>query len=235
MVLVSVCPGGNFSNFLSAVAGANSALSISLTTVVTAAAFVVTPVNFMLWSSLLPSAGGAGQPLTLDPVELAMVLALIIVTPSALGVALATRKPDWTARIRRPIRLASVVILFLFVVGAIAVNGQVFLRYGGPVLGMVVAHNTLAFAAGYGLGTAARLPERDRRTVCIETGIQNSGLALVLIFGFFDGLGGMALVAACWGLWHLISGSILARYWAKRPADVEEDPSPPPALEASAA
>jgi BASS family bile acid:Na+ symporter len=54
------------------------------------------------------------------------------------------------------------------------------------------------------------------KTIAIETGIQNSGLGLVLIFSFFSGLGGMALITAWWGIWHLISGIILASIWKNK-------------------
>jgi BASS family bile acid:Na+ symporter len=57
---------------------------------------------------------------------------------------------------------------------------------------------------------------KDRRAIAIETGIQNSGLALVLIFNFFNGLGGMALIASWWSIWHLISALALASYWKVR-------------------
>ena len=71
-------------------------------------------------------------------------------------------------------------------------------------------YNALALSGGYLSATVARLSPFDRRAVTIETGIQNSGLGLVLIFAFFGGLGGMAVVAAFWGIWHAISGLGLA-------------------------
>ena len=66
------------------------------------------------------------------------------------------------------------------------------------------------------------LSQRDIRTVTIETGIQNSGLGLLLIFTFFDGLGGMAILVAFWGIWHLVSGLLLASFWGYRPIKKEE-------------
>ena len=54
------------------------------------------------------------------------------------------------------------------------------------------------------------------RALAIECGIQNSGLGLILIFNFFDGLGGMAVVAAWWGIWHIVAGLTLATYWSKK-------------------
>jgi BASS family bile acid:Na+ symporter len=82
------------------------------------------------------------------------------------------------------------------------------------VIGLVFFHNAFALTGGYGLASFFNLPQRDCKSIAIETGIQNSGLGLLLIFNFFEGLGGMALVAAWWGLWHVITGLALGWYWS---------------------
>lgn len=82
----------------------------------------------------------------------------------------------------------------------------------------MIVHNALGLGGGYALATLAGLSPFDRRAVTIETGIQNSGLGLVLIFGFFGGLGGMAIVAAFWGIWHAISGLLLAQLMSRTQA-----------------
>ena len=66
------------------------------------------------------------------------------------------------------------------------------------------------------MASVVGLSSFNRRAITIETGIQNSGLGLILIFGFFSGLGGMAIVAAFWGIWHLISGITLASLWRRK-------------------
>jgi BASS family bile acid:Na+ symporter len=68
---------------------------------------------------------------------------------------------------------------------------------------------------GYLSGRLFRLPPRDVRAVTIEVGIQNAALGLVLIFTFFQGLGGMAIIAAWWGIWHIISGLTVATVWSR--------------------
>jgi BASS family bile acid:Na+ symporter len=75
----------------------------------------------------------------------------------------------------------------------------------------------MALALGYYTAKLFRLPEADRRAVSFEVGIQNSGFGLALVFNFFGGLGGMAIVAAWWGIWHLLAGTALASWWRKRP------------------
>jgi len=87
------------------------------------------------------------------------------------------------------------------------------------VLLVVFIHNLLALVTGYSLATAVGLPERDRRAITFEMGIQNSGLGLILIFNFFNGLGGMAIVTAWWGIWHIVAGMTLATYWKNRTPD----------------
>lgn len=74
----------------------------------------------------------------------------------------------------------------------------------------------MALTLGYLTAGIFRLPEIDRKTIAIETGIQNSGLGLVLIFNFFNGIGGMALVAAWWGIWHILSGMFLSWFWSRK-------------------
>jgi len=86
----------------------------------------------------------------------------------------------------------------------------------------VFIHNACALATGYGMAFAVGLPERDRRAVATECGIQNSGLGLILIFNFFGGLGGMAVITAWWGIWHIIAGLSLASIWRRRPPRVLE-------------
>ena len=92
-------------------------------------------------------------------------------------------------------------------------NFDLFLQYIHLVALLVLLHNAIALIAGNQIAALFKLSPADKRSITIETGIQNSGLGLILIFGFFDGLGGMAIVAAWWGIWHIFSGLGLAYYW----------------------
>ena len=92
---------------------------------------------------------------------------------------------------------------------------EVFLQIGMGIIALIITHNTLAFMLGYVSGLTCNAPKTSARSLTFEIGIQNSGLGLVLIFSFFAGLGGMALITAWWGIWHLISGIILASIWKK--------------------
>lgn len=218
LILVAACPGGNISNFITHRAGGNAALSVSMTAFSTIAAIVLTPFNIAFWGSLYGPSREILRKTSIDPVSVAITVGLMLLLPLALGVMLNSKRPEVTRRLRKPLQYLSMGIFIAFVVLALAANWAAFLQFAGAVAGLVLLHNGLALAAGFAVATAMGLSAFDRRAVTIETGIQNSGLGLILIFGFFGGLGGMAVVAAFWGIWHVISGITLAVLWSRSPA-----------------
>ena len=217
MILVSSCPAGNISNFLTHLARGNTALSVSVSTLSTLTAIFMTPVNIAFWGGLYAPAAAILRAVNVDPVEMFLHVVLLLGLPLAAGMFVTRTWPRFTQRARGPMKLLSIVVFLLFVAGALAANWEYFVRYVGLVVGVVLVHNASALATGYGLAGAAALPERDRRAVSIECGIQNSGLGLILIFDFFGGLGGMAVVAAFWGIWHIVAGLSVATLWSRRP------------------
>lgn len=216
MMLVAACPGGNVSNFLTHHARGNTALSVSMTAVSTAVAIVMTPLNLAFWASRYPPTAAILHAVALDPLDLLLAVALLLGVPMVAGMAIGHRFPAFVARVQRPVRTASLVIFGLFVVLALAANWRHFIDWVGVVAFVVFLHNGVALASGWGAARVAGLSERDRRAVAIEVGIQNSALGLILVFNFFGGLGGMAIVTAWWGVWHLISGLTVASWWSRR-------------------
>lgn len=210
LILVAACPGGNISNFITHRAGGNAALSVSMTAFATVGAIVLTPINIAFWGSLYEPTRAILTATRIDPVSVAVTVGLMLLLPLVLGVFLNLRKPETTAKLRTPLQWLSMGIFVAFVLLALAANWGFFLSFAAVIGGLVILHNALAFGGGYALARLAGLSGFDRRAVTIETGIQNSGLGLVLIFSFFGGLGGMAVVAAFWGIWHAISGIALA-------------------------
>ncbi|WP_323784862.1 bile acid:sodium symporter family protein [Thalassovita sp.] len=210
LTLVAACPGGNISNFITHRAGGNTALSVSMTALATVGAIVLTPFNIAFWGGLYEPSAAILRATEIDPVQIAITVGLMLILPLVLGVTLNAKRPGLAARMRRPLQWLSMGIFVAFIVLALAANWAQFLAYAGGIAGLVVLHNALAFGGGYATATVAGLSPFNRRAVTIETGIQNSGLGLVLIFSFFGGLGGMAVVAAFWGIWHAISGIALA-------------------------
>lgn len=225
MLLVSSCPAGHISNFFTQRAGGNTALSVSISTLSTVGAIFMMPLNVSFWASRHPGMQAIMQNFSLDPWSMLTDVGLLLGVPLVLGLFISHRYPALAARALKPMRLLSLVIFGLFVSGALAANWNFFLRYGAMVVGVVFIHNACALACGYWLAKITGLPERDRRAVAFETGIQNSGLGLVLIFSFFGGLGGMAIVTAWWGIWHIFAGMALSTWWMKRPGVTAKSPA----------
>lgn len=218
LILVAACPGGNVSNFFTHRAGGNTALSVSLTAFATVAAIVLTPLNIAFWGSLYAPTCALLHETHIDPVSVAITVGVMLLLPLIAGIALNHYRYDLTTRIRDPLKWVSMAIFVAFVALSLSANWQYFVQFVGLIAGMVVLHNALAFAGGYGTATLARLSPFDRRAITIETGIQNSGLGLVLIFAFFGGLGGMAIVAAFWGIWHIIAGFAISTFMRRKEA-----------------
>ncbi|WP_163849321.1 bile acid:sodium symporter family protein [Pseudooceanicola aestuarii] len=216
LILVAACPGGTISNFFTHRARGNTALSLSMTALATIGAIVLTPLNIAFWGGLYPPSREILRQTAVDPVTVAITVGLMLLLPLVLGITLNTRAPRLADRLRGPLKHVSMGIFVVFILAALAGNWSYFLAYAGPISGLVIAHNALALAGGYALARAAGLTVADRRAVTLETGIQNSGLGLVLIFAFFGGLGGMAIVAALWGIWHVISGFAVAALFVRR-------------------
>jgi bile acid:Na+ symporter, BASS family len=220
MILVASCPGGNISNFMSSLAKANTALSVSLTAIATMGAVVFTPLNFAFWGGLYVTTGELLQTIYIDPFEMFKTVALLLGVPLVAGMTFAHYLPRFTARIVKPLKNISMLIFIGIVILAFTNNFEYFIQYIWFVFILVLIHNAVALGLGYSVGTLFRLPRRDRRTTTIETGIQNSALGLALLFNpkiFPEPVGGMAFIAAWWGIWHIVSGLGLASILARIP------------------
>lgn len=216
MILVAACPGGNVSNFISSLSGAGIALSVSLTAVATLLCPVLTPVNFRFWAGILPETSGLLQSFAISFPEILQTVLLVLVVPLAGGTGLKALSRKAAGRIEKPVKYLSFAILVGFIGIALFNNFAAFRAHLAAIFVLVALHNAVAFATGYGFAYLNGLQEPERRSVCIETGIQNSGLGLIIIFTFFGGNGEMALIAAWWGVWHIIAGLVLAKYFTRR-------------------
>lgn len=217
MILLAACPGGNLSNFLTHLARGNTPLSISMSAFSTAMAIVMTPLNLAFWGSLHPGTRGLLKQIAIGPVDMLITIFLLLGLPLVLGLFVSRTFPSLTAKIVKPMRIFSIVFFIVFIVAALAGNFKYFLKFVGAVMFYVFLQNGLALFTGYSAARLVGLPEEDRRAIAIEVGIQNSGLGLILVFNFFEGLGGMAVIVAWWGIWHVVSGLPLAFFWSKRP------------------
>ena len=217
MVLVSMCPSGNMTNFLSHFAKANVALSVTLNAIIILSASFLTPAGFLFWSAFVPDSEAVRQTFEISFSQMVIIIIELIVAPLLIGMWLNEKKPEFVAKIRPWAQRISLLLFFSILVLALLGNRDNIVNFLGFVFVLVAVHNGVALAHGYALGRLFRLPELDCRTLAFETGIHNTALGLLLIFKFFGGLGGMALIAAWYGIWDLITGMSLAWYWKKHP------------------
>lgn len=216
MMLVAACPGGAFSNILTWIARGSLPVSITMTAASSALATVLTPLNFALYSSLNPATRELMTRISLDPFSLLALIALVLALPLALGMLAGKRFPRFAQRSEPWFRNGSLLAFLMFISVALSRNLSLFLEVAPAVLSLVVLHNGVALLTGYSLARLLRLGGAETRAVTLEIGIQNSGLALLILFTFYPQAGGMVLVAAMWGLWHLVSGLSLAQFWGWR-------------------
>jgi BASS family bile acid:Na+ symporter len=216
MILVAACPGGNLSNIITYLARGNCAVSVSMTAVSTAAAIFLTPLNLALWGSLNPRTAAILKAVHLSPFDVFVNIFIILGIPLICGLLIARSLPRLVGKVRKPFKIFSLLFFLAIVGAALAANWQHFLNYVGFVFFGVLIHNALALNIGYWSARLLGLAEADNRAVSIEVGIQNSGLGLVLVFTFFEGLGGMAIITAWWGIWHIIAGLTAAFIFSRR-------------------
>ncbi|WP_048331204.1 bile acid:sodium symporter family protein [Bizionia psychrotolerans] len=216
MMMVAACPGGNISNFMTHLAGGNTALSVSLTAFSTFIAIVITPFNFEFYGNLYQPTALILQDVSLNPFDLVQIVLLILGIPLICGMLVNYKFPKLALRLARWLKPFSILVFVGIVIIALLNNLDVFSEYIHHVLLLGISHNLLAFLLGFGVARAFKLSFANQKTLTIETGIQNSGIGLLLIFTFFNGLGGMAIMAAFWGIWHIVSGLLLAFFWSSK-------------------
>lgn len=209
MIMVAACPGGNVSNFITQLAKGNTALSISLTALATAVAVLMTPLNFTLYASLWTPGSSFMQNVSVDVWSMAVLVGLLLGFPLGMGLWMRHSQPTRAKKLAIWINRGALLFFLGLIIAALLQNKAQIEAYSGLLFGYVFIHQGLAMATGYGMSRLFGLGVSNQKTLIIETGIQNSGLGLMLIFTFFNGLGSMALIAAFWGIWHLISGLLM--------------------------
>lgn len=215
MILVASCPGGSFSNIMTWLARANVAVSVSMTAISSLVAMVMTPFNFALYGWLNPHTRSVLTEIQLDSMNILILVALVLGLPLLVGMMTGKLFPRFAARAEKPMRVITLLVLLLFVGVAFGNNMDVFLATADRIVILVVLQNLLALGMGAFAGGLTGLPRQDRRAITMEVGIQNSGLGLAILFTFFPEASGMILIAAFWGVWHLVSGLLLAWWWSR--------------------
>lgn len=213
MVLVGASPGGTASNVICYLARGDLALSVTLTTASTLLAVVATPL-LTLWY--------AGRTVPVPTLDLLLDVLRIVILPVAAGVLLNRLAGARLALLKRALPLISVVAIVWIIAIIVALNRDNLGQVAALVVLAVILHNSLGLALGYALARLVGLPLAMARTVAIEVGMQNSGLAVALAVKHFSAMA--AVPGALFSIWHNLSGAVLAAWWSR--ADPAESSRP---------
>lgn len=232
MILVASCPGGNISNFISSLSKGNVELSVSMTAVSTLFAPIITPFNFWLWGTLYCRFAAVKNDIPTLEIPFAEMLeqiVLILGIPIILGVIVSRYIPRVAKALAKPSQMLSILLFLAMVI--VSVNkvltglDSTWAVYAAllTALLVVIIHNASVLGLGYSGASLMKVAPADRRSLTIETGIQNSGLGLALLLNpaIFDPTvwhnnGGMVIVTALWGVWHIISGLTVASIFRRQ-------------------
>lgn len=213
VLLVGCCPGGTASNVITYMAKGNTALSVACTSVSTLLAPILTPAIFYLLAS---------QWIEINATSMLYSILQVVLLPIILGVVVRT---IFKAKVNHYIEVMpfiSVVAIVAIVAAIIAGSKAQILESGLIILAVVILHNGLGLLLGFWLGQLFKLPYVDCKAISIEVGMQNSGLGVALAAVHFALSPITAVPSAIFSLWHNISGSLLATYWASRSAEIDK-------------
>jgi BASS family bile acid:Na+ symporter len=210
MILVAACPGGALSNVITHLSAGNTALSISITAISSTLAIVMLPINFVFWASLNPVANELLLNINVSAVDIAKSLLVVLAAPLALGFLMQHFTPNLSKKLHTVLKYVSLFALFMFIFIAVFKNYEHFVAQFWLLFTAVLAHNVLAMGTGYAAASVGKLPVADKKAITLEVGMQNSALAIAIVFTQFNGEYGMALISAFWGTWHIVSGLAFA-------------------------
>lgn len=212
MLVVASCPGGTVSNLLVYLCRGDIAYSISLTAISSLFAAFLTPVSVLFWSGLYEPTSALLETIDYSPISFIVQIAALLALPLIIGMLIGKFVPSWAQIWHRRVANFGALCLLVAVLYGSFQFFPLLISAIWVLLPITMVHNTAAFALGaftaFFLGTG----EAKKRTLVFEVGIQNSGLALVILLAQLDGVGGATAIAAIWGIWHLIGGGILV-FW----------------------
>ena len=206
VVLVGACPGGTSSNVITYLSRGDTALSVGMTAVNTLLAPLLTPaIAYLLLRATV----------NVDVASMFLSIVTVVIAPIALGFAANRLFGNATRRAAKVLPLVSVAAICMIVASVVSHNSAKILSTGAVVFAVVVLHNLLGYAAGFGLGRILKLPPPKTKALSIEIGMQNSGLATALAASAFPALAMATVPGAIFSVWHNISGAILASVYRR--------------------
>ena len=207
VILVGCCPGGTASNVITYLAGGDVALSVGMTGVSTILAPFLTPaITWLL----------AGTYADINAAAMLLSIVEVVILPIAAGLIIRQYCTDFVDRITAYLPAFSTICITLIVAAVVSANSAKLLTCGLLIIAVVMLHNLMGYALGYGIGRLLHLTTQKRTAICVEVGMQNSGLACSLATQHFAALAMATVPGAVFSVWHNISGAILARTMRSR-------------------
>lgn len=210
MIVVACCPGGSVSNLLTYMSRGDIAVSVALTATSSMLAALLTPASTLFWAKAYEPTAELLISLDVNPWLFIGQTTLLLAIPLAAGMIVAAKMPAFAERIRKRTTVAGAAVLGATIVYGIAYFYPILWPAVGLLASITILHNTAAFATGAAVGMALTKESSIRRALTFEVGIQNAGLALIILLAQLKGVGGAAAIAAVWGVWDLIAGGLLA-------------------------
>ena len=201
VILVGTCPGGTSSNVITYLAGGDVALSVGMTSVNTLLAPLLTPAITYLFLHTF---------VEVDVWSMFLSVVQVVIIPIVLGLLVNRSLGRFTASFAKILPLVSVTAICLIVMAVVSHNAEKILTTGAVVFAVVILHNLLGYACGFGLGKLLRLNGSQTKAISVEIGMQNSGLATALAGTAFPDLAMATVPGAIFSVWHNISGAVLA-------------------------
>ena len=210
VILLGAAPSGTGSNVMTYIAKGDTALSVTVSSVNTILAPVLTPYLFLML---------AGTMIPIDVVALLMDIVKIVLIPVSVGVALHTMAPRTVEKLTKVVPAVSVMFIIAIMSAVVALNAAKMATMALVLCLAVGLHNTAGLLLGYFSGRAVGMTEKQSKAITFEIGMENSGLAVALALAHLDPMA--ALPGAVMTVWEYVSGSLLASYWGAK-ADKEE-------------
>lgn len=204
VILVGTCPGGTSSNVMTYLSGGDVALSVSMTSVSTILAPLMTPLLTLLY---------AGQTVDVNVAAMFVSVIKVVMVPIILGILVNYFLGKFTEQLVKILPLISTTAIILIIAAVVSANSARLMTSGLLIVVVVICHNLLGYCTGYMVAKLTGMDKTKCRAISIEVGMQNSGLATSLAATHFAQYPLATIPGAVFSVWHNISGALLANFY----------------------
>jgi bile acid:Na+ symporter, BASS family len=216
LAMVAICPAGNLANLFTHMGRGNTAVSVGLTSLTTLLAVFTMPVSLIFMGRFIPGSEVLLSEISINTAEIIQGVFVVLALPLMIGMLISKNAPGIALKLKKVMSKLSIIFLIIFIIGALAANFQHFIDYIHMIVGIVFVHNLLSLATGLIVGKLASVSAEDIKGITFPMSVKNTALGLALVFQFFEGLGGMALIVAWWGISQITLGLILSTMMKKK-------------------